>query len=171
MKTIKIIGGLLASLMLVSVPVITVSVTGTTEEEKTVDVTTHLQEITEQVTNVEEHTIEEEPTIEEKTMERTEYFRFGFISVSFSGISEDDIDFNDGLLFTKNIIINSPGRSLTQSLKINGKKVVESGNPVTLEINLMGRLGFKLRLTSIIGWTQRVQLRLSGFAMGIKVTY
>lgn len=171
MKTKIMVGGLLAALMLVIVPVIAGSITETTEEVTSVlDVTTHSEEITEEVTPVKETTVEE-PIVEENKIENTKYFRFGYISVRFSDISENDIEFKNGLLFTKNIVINSPARSLTKSLKINGQQIVESKTPVKLEINLMGNLGFRLRLTSIIGWTQRFQLGLSGFAMGIKVTY
>ena len=81
MKTKIMVGGLLAALMLVIVPVIAGSITETTEEVTSVlDVTTHSEEITEKVTPVKETTVEE-PIVEEQKNENTKYYHFGYISV------------------------------------------------------------------------------------------
>ena len=180
MKTKILIPGLLAALMLVIVPVITVAMTESNEEFNTVKEMTPLEEPssedttledpTEEVPTVEETTVEE-PTEEETTMEHTEYISFGFVKASFSGVYNSDVDYQHGLFFTKDITVTSTTSTLTKPLKINGKTIVESGTPVKLEINLMGNLGFRMRMTCMVDWTPSYQLTISGFASGITVTY
>jgi len=189
MKTKFLIPGLLAALMLVTVPIITVAVTEkpevvTMEElnpsEETPSEDSTLEESTEEETTVEEicvdgtcveETTVEEPTEEETTMEHTEYISFGFVKASFSGVYDSDVDFQHGLFFTKDITVTSATSTLIKPLKINGKTIVESGTPVKLEINLMGNLGFRMRLSNMVDWTPSYQITVSGFASGITVTY
>ena len=174
MKTKIIIPGLLAALMLVTVPIITVAMTET-PEIVTIKEIPRLKEISSEDTTLEEPTVEvitvEEPTEEEATMKHTEYISFGFVKASFSGIYDNDVDFDRGLFFTKNIKVTTSKGTLSKPLKVNGKTIVESGTLVELEINLMGNLGFRLAMNCMIGGIPRYHLGLSGFASGITVTF
>jgi hypothetical protein len=176
MKTKIIIPGLLAALMLVIVPVITVAVTNTNEQNNIVKETIPPVETTKEET-VAKETISlqeintKEITEEETTMKNTKYYHIGFITATFSGVNDKDFDLNKGLLLTKNIVITSTDGSLTSSLKINGKTIIESGKPVKLKINLMTCVGVKLWLTSMIAGSSRYHLGVSGVALGITVTY
>lgn len=176
MKTKIIIPGLLAALMLVIVPVITVAVTNTNEETTNVKETIPPLETTETKTIVKETTTPEETNIKETTeeetnMKKTQYFPIGFITATFSGVNDEDFDLNKGLLLTKNIVVTSTDGSLTKPLKINGKTIIESGKTVKLKINLMTCIGVKLWLTSMIAGNSRYHLSVSGIALGITVIY
>lgn len=181
MKTKFIIPGLLAALMLVTIPIITVAITETPDVVSVKDMSPY-RKLTSEDTELVEPTDEEycvdetcyqettvvEPTEEETTPEQTEYFPSGYVKASFSGLYDDDVDYDHGLFFTKNIVVTA---TLTKSLKVNGETVLESGTPVKVEIDNMGNLGFRLTMNSFIGGISRYQLGLSGFASGITVTY
>jgi hypothetical protein len=172
MKTKIIILGLLATLMLVTIPVITVAMTENTPEQTTLNIKATPEETITKATTIQEtNTPEEETTEEETPTKQTKYIPFGYIKATFSGVYEKNFNYKKGLLFTKNIEINIKDDSLTTPLKINGKTIIEPGTPVTLQINLMSRLGVKTFMTSLTGWTARYQLTVTGIAQGITVTY
>ena len=171
MKTKIIIPGLLAALMLVTVPIITVAMTETPEIvtlkempslEETSSEDTTLEEPREEVPKIEEQ------TEEETTPEQTEYFSFGYVKASFSGIYDNEVDFDHGLFFAKDIVVTA---TLTKPLKVNGETIVESGTHVKVEIDRIGNLGFRLTMNCMTGGIPRYSLGLSGFASGITVTY
>lgn len=174
MKTKILIPGLLAALMLVTVPIITVAVTETPEVMSVTDIP-RLKQTSSEDTTIEETTVEEttvEETTEEKTTtQQTEYISFGFVKASFSGIQDNEVNFNRGLFLTKDIKVTNTKGTLTKPLKVNGKTIVESGKLVELEINAMGNLGFRLHMNCMTGGIPRYQLSLSGFASGITVTF
>jgi len=174
MKTKIVIGSLLAVIMLVIVPVLTVTESETTAgnitaEETTVEEIT-VEETTSEDTTPEETTVEE-TTPEETTAKHTECFPFGFVKASFSGVPDRDVDSRHGLILTYKIFVNSTGDTLTTPLKINGKTIVESRTPVTLKISVMAPLGFKQSKAGLAYLNVERDVDLSGFALGITVTY
>ena len=179
MKTKIVIGGLLAVLMLVIVPFLTGALTESTVEATTVEETpieeatsedTAVKETISKDTNIKEPT-SEETTTKETTTKQTKYIRFGYIKATFSGVYEEDVDCDHGLVLKHNIVVNSTRGTLTTPLKINGETIVESHTPVTLKIKLMGPIGFRLRLSGFSDWTPKLHVGMSGFAIGITVTY
>ena len=184
MKTKIIIGGLLAVLMLVIVPFLTGALTESTVEATTWEETpieeatsedTAVKETISKDSNIKEPTSEEttseETTTKETTTKQTKYIRFGFIKASFSGVYEEDVDCDHGLVLKHNIVVNSTRGTLITPLKINGETIVESHTPVTLKIKHMGPLGFRLTMSGFTGWDYRLRVGMSGFAIGITVTY
>ena len=174
MKTKIVIGSLLAVIMLVIVPVLTVTESETTAgnitaEETTVEEIT-VEETTSEDTTPEETTVEE-TTPEETTAKHTECFPFGFVKASFSGVPDRNVDSRHGLILTYKIFVNSTGDTLTTPLKINGKTIVESRTPVTLKISVMAPLGFKQSKAGLAYLNVKRDVDLSGFALGITVTY
>ena len=174
MKTKIVIGSLLAVIMLVIVPVLTVTESETTAGNITAEVTTPeettVEETTSEDTTSEETTVED-TTVEEITAKHTECFPFGFVKASFSGVPDRDVDSRHGLILTYNIFVNSTGGTLTTPLKINGKTIVESRTPVTLKISVMAPLGYKQSNAGLAYLNVKRDVDLSGFALGITVTY
>ncbi|MCK5261039.1 MAG: hypothetical protein KAJ44_02560 [Thermoplasmatales archaeon] len=174
MKTKIVIGSLLAVIMLVIVPVLTVTESETTAGNIAAEVTTPeettVEETTSEDTTPEETTVEE-TTPEETTAKHTECFPFGFVKASFSGVPDRDVDSRHGLILTYNIFVNSTGGTLTTPLKINGKTIVESRTPVTLKISVMAPLGYKQSNAGLAYLNVKRDVDLSGFALGITVTY
>lgn len=179
MKTKIVIGSLLAVIMLVIVPVLTVTESETTAGEITAEETTPeettVEETTSEDATPEEMTVEEttveDTTPEETTAKHTECFPFGFVKASFSGVPDREVDSRHGLVLTYKIFINSTDGTLTTPLKINGKTIVESRTPVTLKISVMAPLGFKQSKAGISYLNVKRDVDLSGFALGITVTY
>ncbi|MCK5113051.1 MAG: hypothetical protein KAQ84_05855 [Thermoplasmatales archaeon] len=174
MKTKIVIGSLLAVIMLVIVPVLTVTESETTAGNITAEVTTPeettVEETTSEDTTSEETTVED-TTVEEITAKHTECFPFGFVKASFSGVPDRDVDSRHGLILTYNIFVNSTDGTLTTPLKINGKTIVESRTPVTLKISVMAPLGYKQSNAGLAYLNVKRDVDLSGFALGITVTY
>ena len=181
MKTKFIIPGLLAALMLITIPIITVAITETPNVVNVMDMNPY-KKLTSEDTELEEPNVEEtcvegncfeetnveEPKREETISEQTEYFSYGYIKASFSGIYDKDVDYDHGLFFTKDIIVTA---TLTKPLKVNGETIIESGTTIKVEIEKMGNLGFRLTMNCYIGGIPRYRLALSGFASGITVTF
>lgn len=174
MKTKIVIGSLLAVIMLVIVPVLTVTESETTAGNIAAEVTTPeettVEETASEDTTPEETTVEE-TTPEETTAKHTECFPFGFVKASFSGVPDRDVDSRHGLILTYKIFVNSTGDTLTTPLKINGKTIVESRTPVTLKISVMAPLGYKQSNAGLAYLNVKRDVDLSGFALGITVTY
>ena len=185
MKTKIVIGSLLAVIMLVIVPVLTVTRTETTAEEKasieqswkeTAMVETTSEETTsEDITSEdapEMDTTVEEETEEEKTTKTTEYFPSGFVKARFLGVPDKDVDDSRGIVLKHDVFVTSSGDgTLSTPLKINGETIVESGTSVKIETDLMGPRGMRKGEAARICLSPVWHVDISGFALGITVTY
>ena len=178
MKTKIMIGGLLAVLMLVTLPILTASkddITATTTpneilvEETPRVVTPPVEEDDE--TTIEEDTTDDETTERDEAPKKTKHFDFVYVKATFSPLNEWDFSYTNGKLFFTDIVINSKDDSLTTNLKINGNTIVQRKTPVKIEIETMSVLAFRPRMTAYVALNPSYKIVLSGFASDITVTY
>jgi hypothetical protein len=173
MKTKIMVGGLLAVIMLVTVPILTASVnennSTTTPNEINMEETPRDEAPTRKTIKVD--VTEKDPVPKEVTSKKTEYYTFGYIQATLTSVDEMDFNCNRGAFFTRDITINSKDDSLTTHLKINGNTIVQRNTPVELKIDTMTNLGFRVCHPTIVGGYVAYKIVISGFASGIIVTY
>jgi hypothetical protein len=174
MKTKIMVGGLLAVIMLVTLPILTASVNETTSaitntNETNVEETPTIEK-PEEETPKEEKTEEAAPKAEE-TPKKIQHYAFAYVKATFSVLNEWEFEYNNGKLFFTDIVIDSKDDALNTALKINGDTIVRRGTPVKITIDTMSILAFRPQISSIVAMNPSYRIVLSGFASGITVTY